>query len=724
LVIPRAPFAPDADGYSWDVFLSHNSSDKPRVERLAKALVARGLRVWFDKTAILGSSSIPLAVEEGLEGSRTVVLCLSPAFLASEWTAYERASILHQDPSNKRRSFLLLEFRTCALPRGLAHFRRLDFKRYRDTKVDEIVDALGLTVPSAKPPPGPVANLLDEAKAADRRGDYGEELKLAEQALGLAVTVDPPTAESIRDVARARAVCSRALLQMGHDRERAWELADLACDPKALDGYPDLLFDALIAKAEAAAMTDRIQVMGAAVAAAQAISDGEENELVVLQLRARLALMRAPLEAAQLYEEAAERFGVVLHRSPDPDSATMAHRGIGVSLHNKGMALRSGGDIVGASIAFARAADWYGKAASPIDESVSRFFLARCHFDEQLWGRGFEELDRAQSLATGAKFDRGLVECLELRGRALATTDRRDEAREALLAAVAMSEPGTDADGTRRFRQMLATLEEEAGNLDAAREHLAIARVLAEQGGDSLDIADVAHQLGRLGKGRRDAEPAPPAVIEALHRELRETERPASAAQTMQQLGGAYRSHDQFDNARDWYKRAHDTAMGVGDQTLAASALIGLAEVALTRDEDHLAEEHLRNAWALVEYLPAWDVRASIGYFQGRLQVRAGDHRGARSRLREAQELAAKHHIDHLAAEIARDRRLVGASKAPATRLARVEQRVGSARGVVPRGETPASGALVLLAGRRTNAEHSEHLRVEGAAGRQQRWAG
>jgi hypothetical protein len=38
-----------ADSFAYDVFLSHNSQDKPQVRRLAERLHNAGLRVWFDE---------------------------------------------------------------------------------------------------------------------------------------------------------------------------------------------------------------------------------------------------------------------------------------------------------------------------------------------------------------------------------------------------------------------------------------------------------------------------------------------------------------------------------------------------------------------------------------------------------------------------------------------------------------------------------------------------
>ena len=38
-----------ATPFNYDVFLSHNLADKPRVRRLAERLRAAGARVWFDE---------------------------------------------------------------------------------------------------------------------------------------------------------------------------------------------------------------------------------------------------------------------------------------------------------------------------------------------------------------------------------------------------------------------------------------------------------------------------------------------------------------------------------------------------------------------------------------------------------------------------------------------------------------------------------------------------
>ena len=56
--------------FQFDVFVSHNAKDKPRVRKLAERLKAAGLRVWFDEWNIKSGDIIALKVDEGLEQSR------------------------------------------------------------------------------------------------------------------------------------------------------------------------------------------------------------------------------------------------------------------------------------------------------------------------------------------------------------------------------------------------------------------------------------------------------------------------------------------------------------------------------------------------------------------------------------------------------------------------------------------------------------------------------
>ena len=61
---------------SFDVFLSHNSKDKPAVRELAEALRARGLKVWLDEWELVPGRPWQEALEEVIEttGSSVVLV--------------------------------------------------------------------------------------------------------------------------------------------------------------------------------------------------------------------------------------------------------------------------------------------------------------------------------------------------------------------------------------------------------------------------------------------------------------------------------------------------------------------------------------------------------------------------------------------------------------------------------------------------------------------------
>jgi hypothetical protein len=59
---------------SFDVFLSHNSKDKPTARQLANALQVRGLRVWLDEEQLMPGRHWQEALEEIIQTARTAVV--------------------------------------------------------------------------------------------------------------------------------------------------------------------------------------------------------------------------------------------------------------------------------------------------------------------------------------------------------------------------------------------------------------------------------------------------------------------------------------------------------------------------------------------------------------------------------------------------------------------------------------------------------------------------
>ncbi len=130
-----------AGDFPFDVFLSHNRADKPRVRRLAERLKGAGLRVWLDEWVIQPGDIISLKVDEGLEQSRVLLLCLSPAALASDWVALERSTAIHRDPANAGRRFIPLLLADCKLPDTLRRYKYVDFREETEAAFAELLTA-------------------------------------------------------------------------------------------------------------------------------------------------------------------------------------------------------------------------------------------------------------------------------------------------------------------------------------------------------------------------------------------------------------------------------------------------------------------------------------------------------------------------------------------------------------------------------------------------------
>ena len=130
--------------FRYDAFLSHNIADKPCVRELAQKLKMAGLRVWFDDWIIQPGDDIYLTVERGLEVSRNLILCLSPAALGSDWVKMERSTVLFRDPANVGRRLIPLLLVECDLPDSLRRYKYLDYRKDREVSFAKLLAALRL----------------------------------------------------------------------------------------------------------------------------------------------------------------------------------------------------------------------------------------------------------------------------------------------------------------------------------------------------------------------------------------------------------------------------------------------------------------------------------------------------------------------------------------------------------------------------------------------------
>ena len=106
------------DAFQYDVFLSHSSKDKSVVRELAERLRKDGLKVWFDEWVLYpdiplahrmgaGSGERAAKIEEGLEQSRMLVLCMSAHAFGSDWAQLEAGTFRFRDPLYKEPETML-----------------------------------------------------------------------------------------------------------------------------------------------------------------------------------------------------------------------------------------------------------------------------------------------------------------------------------------------------------------------------------------------------------------------------------------------------------------------------------------------------------------------------------------------------------------------------------------------------------------------------------------
>jgi small GTP-binding protein len=161
--------------FAYDVFLSHNSEDKPRVRELAEELRDAGLRVWLDDWVIKPGDDIYLSVERGLEAARVQVLCLSPAALGSKWVELERSTVLFRDPGNAGRRFVPLLLEECKLPDALRRYKYVDYRLKTKAAFAELVGAC-----RAEGEVAPPAARVEVSKKAEKAPEQAEPLAVLE----------------------------------------------------------------------------------------------------------------------------------------------------------------------------------------------------------------------------------------------------------------------------------------------------------------------------------------------------------------------------------------------------------------------------------------------------------------------------------------------------------------------------------------------------------------
>jgi small GTP-binding protein len=116
-----------ADDFKYDVFVSHSSKDKDVVRTVAERLRTDGLKVWLDEWELKPGDHVQAKIEEGLENSRVLLLCMSANAFGSDWAQLEAVTFRFRDPLNNKRRFILLRLDEAPIKGSLAQFLYLDW---------------------------------------------------------------------------------------------------------------------------------------------------------------------------------------------------------------------------------------------------------------------------------------------------------------------------------------------------------------------------------------------------------------------------------------------------------------------------------------------------------------------------------------------------------------------------------------------------------------------
>jgi hypothetical protein len=192
--------------FQYDVFLSHSSKDKVIVRTIAERLRSDGLRVWFDDWEIRPGDSIPAKIEEGLEHSRVLVLCMSASAFGSEWAQLESHTFRFRDPLNKERRFIPLRLDGTPVKGSLAQFLHINWLQ------EESKQEYGRLIEACRP-------VATEAVAANLLPETLSPLG-ANSAQDTSVEISEPSVQSIPMIPRTQSEPARCTIEPSTDSNR------------------------------------------------------------------------------------------------------------------------------------------------------------------------------------------------------------------------------------------------------------------------------------------------------------------------------------------------------------------------------------------------------------------------------------------------------------------------------------------------------------------------
>ncbi|WP_439380848.1 toll/interleukin-1 receptor domain-containing protein [Amycolatopsis lexingtonensis] len=111
------------------IFISHSSSNKSFVKRLAMDLAQRGFEVWYDEWRLDIGARLTETIRASVGASSFVLVAMSAEMLASDWVKREIEQALEIEQAEKRDIILPVRLDDSELPASLANRLYADFSQ-------------------------------------------------------------------------------------------------------------------------------------------------------------------------------------------------------------------------------------------------------------------------------------------------------------------------------------------------------------------------------------------------------------------------------------------------------------------------------------------------------------------------------------------------------------------------------------------------------------------
>jgi len=149
--------------YQYDVFISYSHKDEPwAVETLLPALEDAGLKACIDFRDFTPGKPSRHNMRDACKDSAHTLLVMTPAWMASEWAAFEELLSFLHDPAGKHQRTIPILLEKCDIPEDINIFTYIDFQRADRLVIawKQLFTALGK--PDARIPGQPLTTPKDD----------------------------------------------------------------------------------------------------------------------------------------------------------------------------------------------------------------------------------------------------------------------------------------------------------------------------------------------------------------------------------------------------------------------------------------------------------------------------------------------------------------------------------------------------------------------------------